>query len=82
MNERAKVLLAAALALGLGACASQPPASTAEDSTAKKCMRETGTRIEDSEKKCVNAPGKVYTAKDLEQTGSATVGDALRRVGH
>lgn len=82
MGDRVKVLLATALVLALSACASQPLAETAEDSTAKKCMRETGTRIEDPEKKCVNAPGRVYTAKDLEQTGSATVGDALRRVGH
>ena len=81
-----KAFILACMLLGLGACASRPPAEVADAQKAQKeqreknCVRDTGTRIKSKEgdQRCVD--GKVITAEDLEQTGAATVGEALRRL--
>lgn len=79
-----KPLVAAALVLGLAGCASRPT-DVAENKAAaeKNCLRETGSRIKPKpgEERCVNAPGRVHTAEDLDRTGAATVGEALERLG-
>ena len=83
MNDNVKLLLAAALTVALGACASRPPVETAGEAAAKKsCVRETGTRIPTPEGKCVNASGRVYTGEEIQHTGSPTLGEALRRIRH
>jgi len=81
MSNLTKSLLAAALALALGACASQPPAKTVAEPVVKRnCVRETGTRIETPEGKCAIASGRAYTAEDLERSGAQSVGEAVRRM--
>ena len=42
------------------------------------CIKSTGSRIPPKLGQCVNAPGSVYTQKQLETTGKATVAGALR----
>ncbi|TWG94038.1 hypothetical protein L599_001000000450 [Luteimonas sp. J16] len=51
------------------------------------CIRETGSRIvatrnrnRSDEQECVSASGRVYTRKDIEESGSADLRDALRRL--
>jgi hypothetical protein len=64
------------------ACASQPAA----DKTASlkeppsHCLRETGTRLEVPEGKCVAGPGRVVTREQLERSGGITTGAALNRI--
>jgi len=88
---KARVLLACTL-LGLGACAGQPAAPDVADAAdkagkateePKDCLRETGTKIKRrADNRCVDAPGKVYTAEDIERTGAQTIGEVLKRLGH
>ena len=77
------LLFLGCLFLALGGCATEPRTETAEDSTqaTRHCIRDTGTRVEVPEGRCVNAPGRVYTNEDLERSGGMSVGDALRRIG-
>ena len=79
-----KPLVAAALVLGLGGCAIHQPTEVAdkEAAVAKNCLRDTGSRIKPKagEERCVNAPGRVITAEDIERSGATSVGDAIERI--
>lgn len=44
------------------------------------CLRDTGTRIAVPEGQCAPAVGHVYTREQLDQTGAATLGEALSRL--
>ena len=76
--------LAGSLVAGLGGCASQrvaPSAQTAANTaTGMECITDTGTRIKDPDRKCVNVPGSSYTQDDLERTGQTNAGSALRQL--
>ena len=78
-------LAVAAVLAGVAGCASQPAETAQNKAEAQKnCLRDTGSRIKPKagQERCVNAPGKVYTAEDLEQTGAATVSEALQQLGN
>lgn len=53
---------------------------------ARFCLRETGSRIvamqnakrDPAGKRCVNAPGRVYTSDDIRRTGAIDLAEALR----
>lgn len=53
---------------------------------ARFCLRETGSRIVEMQnakrdqagKRCVNAPGRVYTNDDIRRTGAIDLTEALR----
>lgn len=53
---------------------------------ARFCLRETGSRIVEMQnakrdqagKRCVNAPGRVYTDEDIRRTGATDLTEALR----
>jgi hypothetical protein len=79
MNASIRVVLAGVLAASLGACASKPTDVADEKATEadRRCLRDTGTKIKDRAG-CVE--GRVYTAEELETTGAATVGDALKKL--
>jgi len=62
---------------GLSACASEPRKTHELTSVEATCIRETGTRVPLPEGRCVNVPGKVYTAEELRSMGIDSVGDAL-----
>lgn len=68
----------------LAACASSPTApadaSKAAARTDPNCLRETGTRVPPKPGHCVIASGRSYTREDLDRTGAATLGAALRRL--
>jgi len=82
-------ILAPASALLLAACASQPatttnlaPTSVARAAPAPQryCLRDTGTRLQVPEGKCVAAGGRVITREELERSGGITLSRALNRV--
>lgn len=79
MKTLALTLLATVL---LGACASSPPATRtqAEAPVDRNCLRETGSRIPPRPGACVIGVGRSYSRDDLDRTGGATTGDALRRL--
>ena len=44
----------------------------------RKCLRDTGSHIPPKDGKCMNANGNTYSREDLQSTGAADIGDALR----
>jgi phenylalanyl-tRNA synthetase alpha subunit len=77
-----KLLIGAALALSLAACASTPPSPDAAKSTVARtqpsgCAGTTATSRPDNPQKCAGF-GSVYTKDDMDRTGANTLGDALR----
>jgi outer membrane cobalamin receptor len=78
MERHALVLIAAAFLAG---CASAPTEVAKEAEVDRACVRDTGTRIEQPEGKCVASPGRVYTREDLERSGGIGTGEALKRIG-
>lgn len=90
------LLAAAALAVAVPATALAQDEEPEEAGAATKkkggpddrfCIKETGSRIvatrnrsKKNDEECVNASGRVYTREDIENTGSADLRDALRRL--
>jgi len=72
--------LALAVAAGLGACASHPAGDKVVAANDPHCIRDTGTRIHDPDRKCANQPGSAYTQKDIESTGEIDTGAALKKL--
>jgi starvation-inducible outer membrane lipoprotein len=80
-----KPLVAATLVVGLSGCASQPTEVAEKKAVAEKeCLRETGSRIKPrkgEEARCLDRPGRVYTAEEIENSGATSVGEVLRDLG-
>ena len=78
-----KVLIVIAAAAMLAACAQTPYSEhivSSEYLQHDDCLK-TGTRIRLSDEECVTAvSGRVYTQKEIEQTGAFTISEALRRL--
>lgn len=72
--------LAAALAAGLGGCATHPASGKAVAANDRQCVKDTGTRIQDPNRKCVGQPGSSYTQEDIQSTGEIDTGAALRKL--
>ena len=72
--------LAVGLAAGLGACATHPAADEAVAANQPQCVKDTGTRIQDPNRKCVGQPGASYTQGDIQQTGEIQTGEALKKL--
>jgi len=72
--------LAAALAAGLGGCATPPAAGKALAVNDAQCIRDTGTRIQDPQHKCLDRPGSSYTQRDIQSTGEIDTGAALKKL--
>lgn len=82
-----KLLISAALALALGACASTPPSPDAAKSTVAKtqqppgCAGSTATTTAASQsanpQPCAGF-GSVYTKDDITRTGTTNLGSALQ----
>jgi hypothetical protein len=53
-------------------------AADSDKVVARKCLRETGSHIPRKGDQCVNANGSAYSREDLQRTGAADIGDALR----
>jgi hypothetical protein len=76
------LILSAAIALALSACATTPPGSdqTKVAANAKPpagCVGQTATRIPVKDAKSCAGFGSTYTQQDIENTGQATVAGAL-----
>jgi hypothetical protein len=60
------------------------PAGKVDQSAAKEngstCLKSTGSRIPTKAGQCVNAPGVVYTHKQLQTTGKTDTAGALRNL--
>jgi hypothetical protein len=69
-----KALLLGSILLGLGACASQPPADS--KAASRQCQSETGTRIDKLKAKCDNAP--LITRRGVDRKGDTSVSDVFR----
>ncbi len=69
--------LAVALATG---CATRPAADKAVAANDRQCIRDTGTRIQDPDRKCVDQPGSAYTQRDIQSTGEIDTAAALKRL--
>jgi outer membrane cobalamin receptor len=78
-----KFLIAIAATATLAACAQTPSSEqivSSEYLQHDDCLK-TGTRIRLSNEECVTAvSGRVYTQKEIEQTGAFTISEALRRL--
>lgn len=63
--------------------AANPSARTGPTSPAKPatCLQSTGTRLRLKPGQCVMAPSRVWSHRDIESTGAATTGEALRLLG-
>ncbi len=72
--------LALGLAAGLGGCATQAPTAKATAANHPACVQDTGTRIQDPSRKCVDQPGAAYTQRDIQQTGEINTGAALKKL--
>lgn len=63
---------------------SSAPAGKLDQSAAKEmgstCLKSTGSRIPTKPGQCVNAPGVVYTHKQLQTTGKTDAAGALRNL--
>ncbi len=44
------------------------------------CVRETGSRIKLKKDECLGIAGRSYSADELQRTGAANTGEALRRI--
>jgi hypothetical protein len=69
-----------ALGLGLGGCANHAPHSARMTANDPSCVRDTGSRIANPDRRCVNAPGASYTQEDVQRTGEIDVGAALKKM--
>jgi hypothetical protein len=74
------VCLTAVLAVGLVGCATHAPSDKLAAADNPDCLKGTATRIQDPNRKCVNAPGSSYTQKDLQRTGEIDTGAALKKL--
>jgi hypothetical protein len=82
-----KFLIAIAATTVLAACAQTPSSEHIVSSEYldayldnDDCLK-TGTRIRLSDEECATAvSGRVYTQKEIEQTGAFTISEALRRL--
>ena len=81
---RKSILIGACLALGLtaglGGCATQASSATTVAANNPACVQDTGTRIQDPNRKCVNQPGAAYTQRDIQQTGEIDSAEALKKL--
>ena len=73
-------LIGACLATLLAGCATHAPGDQRVAANNPDCVRSTGTRIEDANRKCVDAPGSSYTQQDLQRTGEIDMGAALKKM--
>jgi hypothetical protein len=75
------LIVGAALALALGACATTPQPQSPPTASAKKppagCVGDTATRLPVRPGECAGF-GSTYTKGDLDQTGQVYAQDALR----
>jgi hypothetical protein len=76
------LLLSAAIALALGACATTPPSPDQAKAAANAkppagCVGQSATRIPVKDDKSCAGFGSTYTQQDINNTGQSTVGGAL-----
>ncbi len=71
--------LALALAAGVGGCATTPHPKTVAAND-PQCVRDTGTRIRDPERQCLDQPGASYSQQDIQSTGEIDTGSALKKL--
>ncbi len=72
--------LALGLAAGLGGCATRPASDRALAANDPQCVKDTGTHIQDPNRKCVGQPGASYTQRDIQNTGEIQTGEALKKL--
>ena len=73
-------LVGACLAALLAGCATHAPSDKLAAANNPDCIKDTGTRIEDANRKCVGVPGSSYTQQDLQRTGETDAGSALKKL--
>jgi len=72
-------LAAIVAATVLAGCATHP-ARTAAATPAPNCVKETASRIQAPDDKCVNVAGTAYSQEDIQSTGELDTAAALRKL--
>ncbi len=75
----ASLAIAIAATALLAGCATHPT-RTAAVTPAPNCVKETGSRIQAPDDKCVNVAGSAYSQDDLQRTGEIDTAAALRKL--